>query len=197
MNTILDYISHNPFEVIGTILSLFYIYCSVNEKIATWIFGFSAAIFFAVVFWQSKFYAGLTLQFYYIFISIYGFWNWKFGKNKTSENQLLIIKTKKQQWLVLGLSAALIFAVYFIVLKRFTDSPVPFGDSLATALCIVGTWMLTQKLLENWLVFIVSDGIGMALYFSQGLYFTAFLFAVYTLMAIVGFFKWRKNTNRK
>jgi nicotinamide mononucleotide transporter len=193
MNAILKYFIENPLEVTGTTLSLIFIYLSVNEKVALWIFGFLSAVCYVVVFFQSKIYAGLTLQFYYIFISIYGFWNWKFGETKNTEKQLIITKTNTKQWAVFAVSAVLIFFVYFIALKRFTDSPIPFGDSFATALCVVGTFMLTQKLLENWLIFIVADSFTVGLYIYQGLYVTACLFAVYTIMGILGYFRWKKS----
>ncbi|MCL1867799.1 MAG: nicotinamide riboside transporter PnuC [Paludibacter sp.] len=193
MNAILKYFLENPLEAVGTTLSLIFIYLSVNEKVALWIFGFFSAVCYVVVFFQSKIYAGLTLQFYYIFISIYGFYNWKFGKTENTENQLIITKTKANQWIVFAVSAVLIFFAYFIVLKRFTDSQVPFGDSFATALCVVATFMLARKLLENWLIFIIADSFAVGLYIYQGLYITACLFAVYTIMGVLGYFRWKKS----
>lgn len=195
MQAILKYFSENPLEVAGTIFSLIYIYLSVNEKIALWIFGFLSAVCYTVVFFQSKVYAALTLQLYYIFISIYGFWNWKFGKNENTDNQLIIQKTKPKQWIVFATLALLIFLVYFIVLKYFTNSNIPFGDSFATALCVVATFMLAGKLIENWLVFIVADAFAVGLYIYQELYITSCLFAIYAIMGIFGYFRWKKTMN--
>jgi len=193
MDTILNYITNNPLEFAGTILSLIYIYLSVNEKVALWFFGFLSAVCYVIVFFNSKIYAGLTLQFYYIFISIYGFWNWKFGKNENTDNQLVITKTKEKQWFIFALLAMITFFTYFVVLKNLTDSQVPFGDSFATALCVVATFMLARKLLENWLIFIVADTFAVGLYIYQKLYITACLFVVYTIMGIIGYFRWKKS----
>ncbi|MDR1652636.1 MAG: nicotinamide riboside transporter PnuC [Prevotellaceae bacterium] len=197
MSAILNYLSQNTLEIAGTVFSLIYIYLSVKEKIALWIFGILAAMCYAVVFFQSKIYAGLTLQMYYICISIYGFWNWKFGAGKDADSRLPVKKTKAKQWIIFAIAATLIFFAYFFVLKRFTDSTVPFGDSFATALCVVGAMMLAKKLLENWLIFIVADAFAVGLYLYQGLYLTACLFAVYSAMAVAGYLRWRAILNNR
>lgn len=193
MNVILQYISENPFELAGTILSLIYIYLSVNEKVILWFFGFFSAVCYAVVFFNSKIYAGLTLQLYYIAISVYGFWNWKFANKKNSDNQLIITKITAKQMVIFIVLILLIFFMYFVVLKYFTDSQVPFGDSFATAMCVVATLMLAQKLLENWLIFIIADLFAVGLYIYQELYITSCLFAVYTIMAVFGYFRWKRS----
>ncbi|HOO19504.1 MAG TPA: nicotinamide riboside transporter PnuC, partial [Paludibacteraceae bacterium] len=90
-----------------------------------------------------------------------------------------------------------IFILYFFVLSNFTDSPVPRADSFTTALSIIATWMLARKMIENWLLFIVADGVCTGLYFYRELYPTAILFAVYTIMAIIGYFKWKRTMNRE
>ncbi|MBP7369558.1 MAG: nicotinamide mononucleotide transporter, partial [Paludibacteraceae bacterium] len=66
-----------------------------------------------------------------------------------------------------------------------------------TALSIVATWMLAKKLLENWLLWIVADAVSTGLYIYRGLYPTAILFTVYTLMAVLGYFQWKKSMREK
>jgi nicotinamide mononucleotide transporter len=80
----------------------------------------------------------------------------------------------------------------WVVLKNYTDSPVPFADSLATSLSIVATWMLARKILEHWLVWIFVDAFSIGLFWYKGLFPTVVLFIVYTIMAVAGFIEWRK-----
>ena len=75
---------------------------------------------------------------------------------------------------------------------RFTDSTVPWLDSLTTALSIVAMWMLAYKLAEQWWVCIVVDAVSCALYFFKGLPFYAVLYGLYTVIAFFGYFKWLK-----
>jgi nicotinamide mononucleotide transporter len=79
------------------------------------------------------------------------------------------------------------------VLDRWTDSPVPLWDGLIASLSVVATWMLTKKILEQWYVWIVADAIAVIVYLGVGLYPTAVLFAVYTVMAVLGLRAWSRN----
>ena len=67
---------------------------------------------------------------------------------------------------------------------------MPLLDSFTTVFSIIATIMLIKKILENWLYFIVIDIASIYLYFTRDLNQTAILFAVYTLIAIYGYFNW-------
>jgi len=188
---ILKYIYENWIEIVGAILSLIYLYLSIKQKISLWIFGFLSSALYIVVFFQTKFYADMSLQFYYLVISVYGWFNWKYGKPDTGQ-ELPATKITKRLILKLGASSILIYIIYYLVLAKFTDSTIPKADSLVGMLSVIGTWMLARKLIENWLVWIVADGIATGLFFYKGLYPTAVLFIIYTIMAIVGYWQWKK-----
>jgi nicotinamide mononucleotide transporter len=87
----------------------------------------------------------------------------------------------------------LLFVVIAFFLVRFTDSPVPYWDALNTGLSIVATWMLAQKKIEHWLLWVVVDSLSMGLFFVKGLYPTTLLFLVYTILALYGYFEWKKE----
>ena len=188
---ILKYIYENWIEIVGAILSLIYLYLSIKQKISLWIFGFLSSALYIVVFFQTKFYADMSLQFYYLVISVYGWFNWKYVKPDTGQ-ELPATKITKRLILQLGASSILIYVIYYLVLAKFTDSTIPKADSLVGMLSVIGTWMLARKLIENWLVWIVADGIATGLFFYKGLYPTAVLFIIYTIMAIVGYWQWKK-----
>ena len=89
---------------------------------------------------------------------------------------------------------AYIIAQLFIayILINHTDSTVPWSDSFTTALSIVGMWMLARKYIEQWWVWIVVDIVSSGLYIYKELYFTAVLYLLYAIIAIFGYFKWKK-----
>ena len=80
----------------------------------------------------------------------------------------------------------------YLLLARFTDSTVPFWDSLTTALSIVAMWMLSRKYAEQWLVWIAVDIVSAGLYFYKGLCPTGVLYTLYAVAAVAGYFKWLK-----
>jgi len=189
---LLNYFETNWIEIVGAVLSLIYLYLSIKQKISLWIFGFFASAFYIVVFFQSKFYADMSLQFYYLGVSIYGWINWKYGTHQSGK-ELPATKTPQHLILRLSLASVLIYLVYYIILAKFTDSTIPIADSMVGMLSVIGTWMLARKLIENWLVWIIADGLATGLFFYKELYITAFLFIIYTAMAVVGYWQWKKK----
>jgi len=189
---ILDYIQKNWIEIVGAILSLIYLYLSINQKVSLWFFGIVSSVFYIVVFFQSKLYADMSLQFYYVVISVYGWINWKHGKSGDKE-ELPTTKASGTLLIKISIATGLIYLVYYFVLAKFTDSTIPKVDSLVGALSIIGTWMLARKLLENWIVWIVVDGLCVGLYIYKELYPTTVLFAIYTVMSVIGYRQWKKS----
>ncbi|NDV46825.1 nicotinamide riboside transporter PnuC [Paludibacter sp. 221] len=192
----LTYLQNNWVEVVGSILSLIYLYLSVKQRSSLWIFGFLCSVFYVVIFFDSKFYADMTLQIYYVIVSVYGWIVWKWGKDKSGKN-IPISNVPKRTIPYLIIIAAAIFFLYAFVLSNYTDSPLPKADSFTTALSIVATWMLARKYIEYWLVFIVVDAVSAGLYFYKELYPTAILFVFYTIMAIVGYLQWKKTIEKQ
>lgn len=188
----LNYIQTNWIELVGAILSLIYLYLSIKQKISLWIFGFLSSAFYIVVFFDTGFYADMSLQFYYLAVSVYGWINWRHGTQQGG-HELPATKTSRRLTILLLLSSVHIYGVYYVILAKFTDSTIPISDSLVGTLSVIGTWMLARKLIENWLVWIVADGIATGLFFYKELYPTAILFIIYTAMAVVGYWQWRKT----
>jgi len=193
---ILEYIRTNWIEIVGAILSLIYLYLSIKQKLSLWFFGIISSLFYIVIFFQTKFYADMSLQFYYVVISIYGWINWKHGDDLAGK-EMPAAQLTKRLLVNLCIATGLIYIIYYFILSRFTDSTIPKADSVVGALSIVGTWMLARKLIENWIVWIVADGLCVGLYFYKGLYPTAILFIIYTFMAAVGYWEWKKSPSLK
>lgn len=189
-----QYLIDNWVEITGAVMSFIYLYLSIREKAGLWIFGFLASLLYIWVFYHSKLYAEISLQLYYLFISIYGWITWQKKSETTHTNVLQISTIPKTQYFPYILATIGVFLVYYFVLKYLTDSPVPVADSFVGSLSIIATYMLAKKKIENWLVWIVVDAFACGLYFYKGLYPTTVLFAVYTTMAVVGYFQWKKKT---
>jgi nicotinamide mononucleotide transporter len=180
-------------EVCGAVTGLIYLWCSIRQHFLTWPVGLLNALFYVFVFLSSKIYADMSLQFYYVAISIYGWWNWHHGN---AEGEVLeVSRTSGTLWIRLAAISVLLFLLIAFLLDSYTDSPVAALDALVTALSIVATWMLAKKKMEHWLIWVVVDAISMGLFLSRELYPTTLLFLVYTVLAVYGYFEWRKSVN--
>ncbi len=191
---VVDYLLANWVEIAGAVLSLVYLYFSIREKSVLWIFGFISSAIYVLFFFGEKLYAEMSINSYYLFVSVYGWINWH-KKPVNEETELLKITTITSRKTLLQYVAAtlLIYLAYYLVLEYLTDSPIAAADSVIGALSIIATWLLAKKKLENWLVFIVVDAYAALLYLSKGLYPTTILFVIYTVMAVVGYRQWKKS----
>lgn len=186
-------------EVFGVMTGLLYIWLEIKQHKTMWIVGFISSLTYVFVFLFSKFYAVMALNSYYVLMSVYGFVLWsrekKSGGNKIAK-ETEVISYRLISWriaLVCALTVGFLWGMITFVLNDFTDSPVPVGDAFMTALSIVGTWLLTQRIVEHWYCWILVNAVSVFLYYSQGLFPTMFLYFCYTILSIYGYFNWRKK----
>lgn len=197
LNVIFNWFTNNYIEFLGTVFGLIYILFSIKQNILLWPVGVITSALYIYVFFYSKFYADMSLQVYYLVISFYGWYNWLNGKNKDTEsNQIQITTVTKKLSVKLIITTFILFIFIAFILKKYTDSPLPFWDSFTTAASIVATWMLTKKFIEQWLIWVIVDSVSLGLYIYKGLYSTSFLFFVYTILAIFGYLEWKKEIKR-
>ncbi len=194
MNSFLDWAIANKVELFGTLFGLVYVWLSIRQSLHTWTAGIITSLLYCWVFFEAKFYAGMGLQGYYLIISAYGLWSWRHGGEKGAASEKLHVSyTKSSLWTILFVLNLFLTLLMYYLLGRYTDSPIPFGDAFTTSLSIFATWMLARKKIEHWLIWIFIDLVSSGLYLYRGLYPTVFLFLVYTVMAGIGFYEWKKE----
>ena len=194
LNIIFSWLTANYIEILGAVLGLVYIFLSIRQNIFTWPVGLITSALYVYVFLVSKFYADMALQGYYVIVSIYGWHLWLKRKGSSGKKEkLLVSPTPTKFWIPLVIITIFLFIIIAFVLKNYTDSPIPLGDSLTTALSLVATWMLARKYLEHWIIWVFVDFLSAILYAFKNLWPTVILFIVYTIMAIIGYIRWRKD----
>jgi nicotinamide mononucleotide transporter len=187
----LEFIETNWVELTGAVAGLIYLYLEYKADIRMWATGIVMSLFYVFVFIQAKFYAFACINIYYIIAAIYGWYKWK--KHNTMESgDSRIIHTPRNYYPKLAAATVAIFCLTAFVLVRYTDSPVPYGDSFVTTLSIVSMWMLAHRLLEQWLLLIVLNTVSVFLYFTQALYPTSALYLIYAAGSALGYFRWKK-----
>lgn len=191
--TIFNWLTENYIELFGAIAGLVYIFLSIKQNIWLWPIGIINVSLYVYVFFISKFYADMGLQFFYLFISFYGWYNWIRGNRKEKNADMPVIKTDKKLMIRLFFVSLIIMAAISFVLVNYTDSDIPYWDAFTTAFSITATWMLAKKMIEHWLIWIIVDLISAGLYIYKGLYPTTILFVVFTVLAFIGYYQWKKD----
>jgi len=173
-----------PLEILAVLSSLAYTVLISFGSIWCWLFAALSAGFFLVLCWQRKIYAELVLQVFYLYMAYYGYANWGQGLSDLPEMKSAIFHLQ-----AIGF-ALLLTALWALLLRRFTDSKLPVIDAFTTVFSIWATVLMVQLFPENWLYWIVIDGVSIYLYSKRGLKLSALLFLLYTLLAINGFWQW-------
>jgi nicotinamide mononucleotide transporter len=183
--------STSPLELVAVTFGLVSVYLSARQNIVSWPTAIVNVAIFFFLFWKAKLYADAVLQLIYLALSVYGWYEWLFGG--AQKTRLLVSRAKRIHWTVLT-------PIFFIggmglgaLLERYTDSPVPYFDALLTTASIVAQWMMTRKLLENWLIWIAADIVYVPVFILRGLPLTAVQYGVFLLLAAMGWFGWRQS----
>lgn len=178
-------------EIFGAFVGLIYLYFEYKANKWLWPLGIIMPIVYIVIFYQAKFYADMGINIYYLIAAIYGWIMW--SRNSSSDDaEGKISHTPRRYLLPLFAVEGIVFIFIAFVLCNYTDSPVPYADSFTTALSIIGMWMLAHKYIEQWGIWFVVNIVSCGLYFSKELYYTAALFAVYAIISVFGYFRWKK-----
>lgn len=180
-------------EIFGVITGILYVILEVKQNRLLWPLGIITSLAYIYIFFTGKFYADMGLQVYYVLISIYGWYFWSRGGSKAEKGELPVVRVNRQQAILFFLFFIASWVGIYFVLDRYTDSTVPLGDSFTTALAIVATWMLTQKIIEQWFLWIIANVVSIGLYIYKGLYPTVILYAVYAVMAVYGYVEWKRS----
>ena len=173
-------------DLITTLLGLAYILLEYKASVWLWLVGFVMQALDIVLYYDKGLYADCAMEFYYIAMTVYGFYVWtrkKTGQAITHFKRSLILP-----WMLATLA---IWALLWYWLVQ-VGSTVPVADAFTTALSFVGIWALARKYVEQWLIWIVVDVVTSALYFYKDIPFKASLYALYVVIAVFGYFKWRR-----
>ncbi len=181
----------DPLEIAAVVFGIVSVWLSTREHIASWPTAIVNVSLYFLVFRDAKLYADMGLQVIYLVLSIYGWYEWKFGG--TGRTELPVSRTSRRTALTLlplGLLGAVVLGT---ILDRSTDAALPWVDSAAAVTSLCAQWMMTRKLLENWLVWIAVDVVYVAMFIFKGLYLTAGLYAVFLVLAVSGYIEWRAS----
>lgn len=175
-------------EIIAVVFSILYVILATKENIWCWLCAAISVSLYIYICFSAKLYPETGLNGFYLIMAIYGYWQWNRPKKEIAistwplQRHLLIF--------VAGIIASFLLGKLFEI---YTNAALPIIDSFTTIFSLFATYMVTKKILENWIYWIVIDIVSVYLYFSRDLKLTAGLFAAYTIIAVFGYLSWKKQ----
>lgn len=182
-------------EWIAAIAGAVSVFLSAREDIWSWPTAIVNVGLYTVVFWRAGLYSDMGLQVVYLVLSIYGWYEWLYGGAQHSE--LHVSRATFKEWAV-TIPIALAF---WLLLWHYTAAlpgvSLPYLDSALTTVSLVAQWMMTRKILENWILWIAADVVYVPMYVYKGLPVTAGLYVVFLMLAVIGLVGWWRSYRQR
>lgn len=188
-------------EILGLSVGLLYLWWEYRADSRLWLASLIMPAISMWIYFRKGLYADFGINIYYLLIAVYGYIAWTrrspaaAADTAAARPALRVTRVPAR----IALASAAVFAVLWLAIWAFlrycTDSTVPLADAFTTALSIVAMWLLARKYLEQWLAWFAVDAVCVALYIYKGIPFYAALYAVYTIVALLGYRNWIKLMN--
>ena len=173
------------------ICALLYIVLVALENSWGWLFGILASILSVYLCYKAHLFLESGLNMFYVAIGFYGWYQWLYGSEE--KNEIHITKLSFVKNAVLFTLGIIVWIPFGFFANKFSTQVLPYLDGFITAFSLIATWMTAKKIIENWLYWILIDTLAIILFAYRGFYLLALLNIIYSLIAIVGYLKWRKK----
>ena len=177
-------------EGVGAALAIAYLLLALKQNKLCWFAWIASSILYLYVMYQAGLYMESLLQVFYLCMGFYGLSQW----SKTINNNQ---NTYVDLWSIGNhiFAISLVIVLSFLsgtLLSNFSNAALPFIDAFTTWGAIVASYMVANKILENWIYWFVIDFISVFIFASRGLYFTSALFVTYLVIIYFGYKSWSK-----
>ena len=185
-------------EAVAVILAVVYLALAMRTNIWCWAAAFISTAIYTVLFWKVSLLMESVLNIYYMAMAVYGYWMWMQQPSNSPEHDIndsgsAIVSWSLNTHFMLITVTSIISIIVGYLMATHTQASFPYLDSATTCFAVMTTFLVAQKVLENWFYWIVINTLSIYLYFSKGLMLTTALFVLYVFMAVVGYFMWRKT----
>jgi nicotinamide mononucleotide transporter len=177
-------------EIAGFVTGAMAVWLAVRQNPWNWPAGVANAVCFFVLFLQARLYGDMALQVLFMAICLLGWYRWLFGGEGHSRLQVTRITARgAAAYTAAGVVATAVFTPYL----RSVGDASPLLDALTTVLSVEAQYLMTRKVIEHWLIWMVADVIYIWLYAERGLYLTSVLYVVFFAMCVAGWRDWRRD----
>lgn len=178
-------------EIVAFVLALLMVWANLRVKPVAWPLAIVSSLMYALLFADSLLYGEAGLQFVFVALALWGWWQWLRGT--TAEGRMLQVRhmSRRAVWLA-AWATLMAWPALALLLDHATDSDVPWFDALPTAASITGQVLLGRKFVENWPVWFAVNVVSVALFASKGLWLTVLLYAIFAMLSLLGWRTWQR-----
>ena len=179
-------------EIGAFVLSLWMVLANMRVQLIAWPLAIVSSLAYLLLFAHSKLYGEAGLQVLFVVVAGWGWWQWRYGRQADGAALKVRYLSSRARWLLAAATLAA-WPLLGLLLLRVTDTDVPFWDALPTAGSVAGQWLLGRQYVENWPVWVAVNAVSIALFAYKGLWLTVVLYALFLLLALVGWRAWAQR----
>lgn len=187
----ISWLSNNYIEVMAALLGIAGVWLTTRQLIWCWPVGLANVILSMFVFFEARLYADVLLQCFYLVMTLYGWYHWVFGKE--GRRQLSVSHIKPALLVALIIAGALGSALAGYLFSTYTNASLPYWDAAVAVWGVIATYAMARKIIENWIMWIITDAVCVGIYFYKELFAFTVLYFIFTVLAAYGYYKWSKD----
>jgi len=181
---------HTPLlEWIAVLFGIAQVWLAKNNNVLLYPAGIISTALSIYILAEVQLYAESVLNGYYLVMSIYGWLHWLYGR---ANKELQITKATRHDWITTIVIVAVGWILLYLALRHYTNSNVPAIDAWVSATAWAGMWLLAKRKLENWILLNISNLFAIPLQIYKGIPLYGLLTLVLFVVAIFGYFNWKK-----
>ncbi|MCV6630078.1 MAG: nicotinamide riboside transporter PnuC [Flavobacteriaceae bacterium] len=183
-------------EITAVVFGIASVWFAKKESIWVYPTGIISTAIYVYICYQFTLYGDLIINVYYTLMSIYGWYMWA---KLVGDQHIPITKCNQLDWMkTLGIfiSTAIFVIGVYLYFNRF-DRMTDYFDTFTTGVFFAAMWLMANKKIEHWILWIFGNIISIPLYFIKGLGFSGIQFTIFLVLAIQGYIEWKKSINKK
>ncbi len=184
-------------EAITFFFGIASVWLAKQENIWVYPTGLVATTITVYLFYRTSYIGDMVVNFYYSIMSIYGWYKWTSIKNGIPE--VAISRTSQKEklygFLLFLVTCAIIYGIYILFDHQVkVDNYI---DIFISGIFFTAMWFMALKKIENWTLWIIGDLIAVPLYAYRGYGILSAEYVIFTALAIIAYFEWRKLLKQK
>jgi nicotinamide mononucleotide transporter len=182
-------------EITAVLFGLLSVWYAKKDNI--WVFptGIINTAIYVYLLWKWSLLGDMMINFYYVIMSVYGWYHWTRTKNDVVQFPISRMTTAEKKWSAIIFLLTILFVVaVYTFFDKFTHW-TSYVDTLVTGIFFVGMWLMARRKVENWILWILGDVISIPMYFAKGYTFTSIQYFIFTIIAVFGYIEWKKTLN--
>ena len=178
-------------ELVAFVVAVTMVLANFRVNPVAWPLAIVSSLMYALLFADSKLYGEASLQFVFVGAAFWGWWQWQNGQGDDG-TPLRVHHLSRRGLAVLFAATLAAWPLMGLLLDHATDSDVPYFDALPTVASLAGQILLARKCVDNWPVWVGVNIVSVALFMHKGLWLTVVLYALFTVLALLGWRAWRR-----